>query len=65
MNWEEEKTQIKYTIKDIRILRGKSKSGKPRSRRKIYYIIRAITGEEERTSHPLYIYNGMYTHHSP
>ena len=33
---------------------------KPRSRTQIHYIIREITGEEERNSQPLCIYNGMH-----
>jgi len=61
MNWEEEITQIKNTIKDIEILHKKPNWEKPRSHTQIHYIIRESTREKERTSHSLYIYNGIHT----
>ena len=50
MNWEKARTQIKYTIKDTRILRDKPKLEKSRSRTQIHYIIREITEEENFTT---------------
>ena len=59
-NWEEKRTHIKYTIKNTKILRKKSKSEKIIDRTQIHYIIRQITKEEKKISQPLYIYNNTH-----
>jgi len=47
--WEEERTQIKYTIKKSEFYVKNPNRKKPRSRKQIYYIIRETTGEKKST----------------
>jgi len=47
--WEEERTQIKYTIKKSEFYVKNPNRKKSRSRTQIYYIIRETTGEKKST----------------